>query len=136
MTRTVAAYVATLVVFLAIDSVWLTLTGDALYRPVLKDILLDGFRPVPAILFYLIYMAGLLRFAVLPGMASGNAVKTALDGAAFGLTAYATYDLTNQATLKYWTTGLTLADLAWGTILSASAASIACWLMRKVFRLT
>ena len=134
MARIAATYILTLVVFLAMDSVWLTLASDALYRPVLKDILLDGFRPIPALLFYLIYMAGLVRFSVLPGVASGNAGKTALDGAAYGLAAYATYDLTNQATLKVWTTGLTLADLAWGTFISACAATVSCLLIRKLFR--
>ena len=122
-----AGYVLTLVVFVAMDSVWLTLTGETLYRPVLKDMLLDGFRPAPAVLFYLVYIVGLTRFAVFPGVISGSASKTAIDGAIFGFTAYATYDLTNQATLKYWTTGLTMADLAWGSFVSAAAASLSAW---------
>ena len=132
MARIAATYILTLVVFLAMDSVWLTLASDALYRPVLKDILLDGFRPIPALLFYLVYMAGLVRFSVLPGVASGNAGKTALDGAAYGLTAYATYDLTNHATLKQWSLAVTVADMAWGTVLSCFCAAVgyaaAVWL--------
>lgn len=136
MTKILAAYLLTLVIFLAMDSVWLTLASNTLYQPVLKDILLQGFRPIPALVFYLIYMAGLVRFAVLPGVASGKLGKTAVDGAVYGLAAYATYDLTNQATLKVWTTGLTLADLAWGTCVSTFAATIACLLMRKLFKPT
>ena len=88
----------------------------------LKDILLDGFRPAPAVIFYFLYAAGLVVFAVRPGLAAESPRLALLSGGLFGLCAYATYDLTNQATLRDWTTTLTLADLAWGTVLSAIAA--------------
>lgn len=117
------AYFATLVAFLALDSVWLTLMGNALYRPVMGDMLLDGFRPAPAILFYLIYMAGLVYFVVRPGLTQ-DFWPTLINSALFGVACYATYDLTNQATLKNWSTTLTLTDLAWGAIVSAFAASV------------
>ncbi len=100
------------------------LSNDKLYRPILKDILVDGFRPAPAIAFYLVYAAGLVYFAVRPGLASESWSRALLNGALFGFFAYATYDLTNQATLRNWTTTLTVADMAWGTILSAVAAAI------------
>ncbi len=118
------AYATTLAAFLAIDFIWLSATGDRLYRPILKDILIDGFRPAPAILFYLVYVAGLVYFAVRPGALAESWRMALIDGAIFGFCAYATYDLTNQATLRNWSTTLTLADLAWGTILSATAAAI------------
>jgi uncharacterized membrane protein len=98
--------------------------GERLYRPILKDVLAGGFRPAPAIAFYLAYAAGLVYFAVRPGLAAQSLRTAALDGALFGFFAYATYDLTNQATVRNWTTTLSLADMAWGTILSAAAAAI------------
>lgn len=118
----VIAAIATLVVFVAIDFIWLTAMADKLYRPVLGDMLTAQFRPLPAVCFYLIYAAGLTFLAVRPGLAAGAAHVSLVHGAVVGFLAYATYDLTNQATLKNWSTLLTLADLAWGTVLSASAA--------------
>jgi uncharacterized membrane protein len=118
------AYGATLLAFVGIDFVWLSLAAERLYRPVLKDILLDGFRPAPAVIFYFIYAVGIVVFAVRPGLAAESPRLALLNGALFGLCAYATYDLTNQATLRGWATSLTLADLAWGTILTAISAVI------------
>lgn len=118
------AYLTTLAAVFGIDFVWLSLSHDKLYRPILKDMLVDGFRPAPAVIFYLVYAAGLAYFAVRPGLASESWGRGALNGALFGFFAYATYDLTNHATLRNWTATLTLADMAWGTVLSALAAAI------------
>ena len=117
------AHLTTLVAFLALDAIWLSRMGDLLYRPTMGDMLLDGFRLAPALLFYAIYVVGLVHFGVTPGL-TGGAVATVGNAALFGLVAYATYDLTNQATLKNWSTTLTLADLAWGTFASVVAASV------------
>jgi uncharacterized membrane protein len=119
----VIAYLSTLVAFLGLDAVWLTRMADVLYRPVMGDMLLGSFRPAPALVFYALYGAGLVYFAVLPGLGAGAATAI-VNGALIGLVAYATYDLTNQATLKNWSTALTLADLAWGSFVSAAAAGI------------
>ncbi len=124
MKVSLTAYLTTLAALFGIDFVWLLLSSDKLYRPILKDILVDGFRPAPAIAFYLVYAAGLVYFAVRPGLASESWSRALLNGALFGFFAYATYDLTNQATLRNWTTTLAVADMAWGTILSAVAAAI------------
>lgn len=124
MKSLVVAYVATLLAFVGIDFVWLSYAGDRLYRPILKDVLLDGFQPAPAVAFYLIFAAGLVILAVRPGLAEGSLRLAAGNGALLGFFAYATYDLTNQATLRNWTTSLTLSDLAWGTFLSAVSAAI------------
>jgi uncharacterized membrane protein len=118
----VIAYCATLLAFAGIDFVWLTFAGDRLYRAILRDILIDGFRPAPAVAFYLVFAAGLVVFAVRPGLAACSLRLAAGNGALLGCLAYATYDLTNLATVRNWTTSLTLADLAWGTALSAFAA--------------
>lgn len=126
------AYVVTLVAFVAIDFVWLSTMANALYKPTMGDMLAPAFRPASAILFYLIYVAGLTFFAVRPALAGGSLGTALLYGAAFGFVAYATYDLTNQATLKNWSTTLTIADLIWGSLLSAVTASIGQWLTLKI----
>lgn len=118
------AYVVTLVAFLGIDAAWLTLTSARLYKPQLSPLLADKFSLVPAVLFYVVYVAGILIFAVSPALKAGTWATAALYGAAFGFCAYATYDLTNQATLKDWPVLVTIADLCWGTLLTATAATI------------
>ncbi len=128
-------YVVTLVIFAAIDSVWLGSMAARIYRPLLGDILLDGFRPAPAIVFYLFYAVGLVIFAVMPGVKSGNAGSALLWGALFGLFAYGTYDLTNYATLRNWGLAITAIDMTWGTVLSGVTAYLATlsasWLGRQ-----
>ena len=115
-------YLAALVAMLGPDAIWLGLMGQRLYRPALGDLLAPSFSPLPAILFYLIYVTGIVILT--PG---GSLGASAARGALFGLCAYGTYDLTNQATLRQWPTYLTVADLAWGTVLSAFAALVAAW---------
>ncbi len=120
----VAGYVATLVAFVAVDMVWLGITVERLYRPAIGDILSASVNLPAAIVFYLIFPVGLTIFAVLPAVKDQSATHAALFGALFGFFAYATYDLTNQATLRNWPTQLTLIDLAWGSALAAFAATI------------
>lgn len=128
------AYVTSALVFLCIDAVWLRITADVLYRPLLGDILLERFRLAPAVLFYLIYIAGVAKFAVLPNLGSDRWITTLFDGGLLGLVAYGTYDLTNQATLKIWPSALTIADLCWGTFLTAVAALLSRWLTGIILR--
>jgi len=104
--------------------VWLSTMADRLYRPLLGDLLAPQFRLVPAVLFYLIYCAALSFFAVLPGLDQRRLVVALRNGAFFGLAAYGTYDLTNQATLKIWATRITLIDISWGTFLTCLGASV------------
>jgi uncharacterized membrane protein len=75
------------------------------------------------VLFYAVYLAGVVLFAALPGLEARRWLRAAALGAAFGFVAYATYDLTNQATLKLWSTRVTLLDLTWGTFVSAAGAT-------------
>lgn len=125
------AYFATLIAFLAIDSVWLTTMAGVLYRPYLEGLLREKPDLVAAAAFYLIYAGGLLAFAVEAGRRNDSWRAAALAGAFFGFCAYATYDLTNQATLAAWSPVLTLADLVWGTILSAVASAIGFSIARR-----
>jgi uncharacterized membrane protein len=120
--KILAVYVATLVVFVGVDFIWLGRMGDAFYRPAMGGIALDDFRLGPAVAFYLLYAAGVVFFAVNPALASGDWKTALLNGLFLGLIGYGVYDLTNQATLKSWPLALTLVDLTWGTFLTGLAA--------------
>ncbi|WP_168598902.1 DUF2177 family protein [Rhizobium sp. SG570] len=128
----VVAYLVTFVVFVAIDFIWLSSMTDRLYRPVMAEMLAADFRLVPAVAFYLIYAFGLTVLAVRPGLIGESARTAIVCGAMLGFTAYATYDLTNQATLKSWSIVLTLADLFWGTVLSGLAAGCGQWITARL----
>lgn len=117
------AYVAAALAMLCLDAVWLTLAADRLYRPLLGDMILPTFRLAPAILFYVLYVAGAVFFAVRPALAAGRWAVAAGNGALLGFFCYATYDLTNQATLKTWSTTVTIFDMGWGTLLTACTAT-------------
>ena len=134
MMRHAVAYATTLIVFLAIDAVWLMTMSQRLYRRYIGDILVDSFNPAPAALFYLIYVAGILVFATVPAFSSGRWTTAAINGALFGFFAYATYDLTNQATIRGWPTIMTVADICWGSLLSAVAATVGFLFTRYFFR--
>ncbi|MBM7328076.1 DUF2177 family protein [Brucella sp. RRSP16] len=126
------AYLVTAVAFLAIDSVWLSNMANVFYRPVMGDMLAPGFRLAPAVVFYVIFVFGLVFFAVKPGLLAGSGTVTFVRGALLGFVAYATYDLTNQATLKNWSWTLTIADVVWGTVLSAASAYIGYWVTSRI----
>jgi uncharacterized membrane protein len=116
------AWFATALVFLGLDAVWLSFSASVLYRPLLGDLLRDDFLLVPAALFYVIYTAGIVAFAISPSLASGRWTAAGLRGLFLGLFGYAVYDLTNQATLRNWPVTITVADLIWGALLTAVAA--------------
>lgn len=126
------AYLATGLVFLAIDAVWLALSVQRLYRPLMGDMLLDGVRLAPAALFYLLYVAGIVVFAVAPALSGDRWITAASLGALLGLIAYATYDLSNLATLRNWPLAVTIADLCWGTFLTALSATAGFLITRAV----
>ena len=126
------AYIATALVFVGMDAVWLTLAAQRLYRPLMGNMLLERFNLVPALLFYTAYIGGIVFFAVSPALHSGRWTTAALYGALLGLFAYGTYDLTNQATLRGWPVAVTIADLCWGIALTAFAAAIGYLVTRTV----
>jgi uncharacterized membrane protein len=128
------AYVAVLIVFGAIDAVWLSTMGPALYRPALGDILAPGLRMAPAIAFYLMYPIGVVVFAVLPALRAQTPVTAATLALLFGALAYATYDLTNYATLRNWTLQITVLDIGYGALASSIAATAAYFAVRAIVR--
>lgn len=128
----IVAYFSTLIAFVVIDFVWLSSMADRLYRRAMGDMLAPEFRLMPAVVFYLLFAAGLTFLAVRTGLMAGSLTTAVLYGAAVGFMAYATYDLTNQSTLKNWSTMLTIADLTWGTFLSAVSAGAGYWITQRL----
>ena len=123
MTRIALAYAATAIVFCALDFLWLGFVAKGYYQSQVGTLLLDKPNLPVAALFYALYIIGVLVFAVLPALDAGSWGKALLQGALFGLFAYATYDLTNLATLKGWSAGLAMLDLAWGAIVTGASAT-------------
>ncbi len=122
-------YVAALVVFGVLDAIWLSNMARILYRPTLGDLLLDKLRWLPALAFYFLFPLGVVHFAVLPALAGGGFVMALVNGGFLGLLAYATYDLTNYATLRAWTATLTVIDILYGMVATAVVAAGAyAWL--------
>lgn len=128
----IIAYAAAAISFGALDAMWLRWAGPNLYRPVIGEILADSFRLAPALVFYLIYIAGMVWFAVRPGVAAGSVATGLLNGALLGALCYATFDLTAQAVMKVWATHVSLADIAWGTFATALAAGFATWVTLRL----
>jgi uncharacterized membrane protein len=123
MNRYAAAYLAVAVVMVALDVLWLGVIAKALYQQGIGHLMAAQPRLGAAVLFYLLYAAGLLVFAVAPQVQDAAWGKTIVMGALFGFFAYATYDLSNLATLRDWPLNLTLVDMVWGSVLSAASAA-------------
>ncbi len=117
--------------FGALDACWLSYAGSRIYRPALGDLLAPQFRGGPAVLFYLVYLGGMTWFAIRPGVTEGLG-SAALNAALLGGLCYATYDLTNQATLARWPTWLSAIDILWGSFATAVAAVIATSVVRRI----
>ena len=122
MIKYIVAYLGAGLTFAAIDAVWLTTMADRLYNPVLGPILADKPDMKAAVAFYLISIFGTVFLAIMPALRDGGWQRAAINGAVLGFVAYATYDLTNQATLNVWSLRLTLIDLCWGTALTTVSA--------------
>lgn len=120
--RWLAIYGLVLLTFLVMDGVWLGIVASDMYRRSIGHLMSPQIRWGAAAVFYLLYVAGLLVLVVLPNT-STPLLRVALLGALFGLVAYATYDLTNLATLQGWPVAVTLADLAWGAVVTGLTAT-------------
>jgi uncharacterized membrane protein len=134
MSKQIITYIATLVVFLAIDMVWLVWLARATYVAEMGDLIRKQPNIVAAIAFYLIYAAGLMFFSINPGLKAGSVMQSILLAAALGFVAYGTYDLTNLSVLNGFTVRIALIDLAWGTFLSAAAAGIVTAVVQTISR--
>ncbi len=127
-------YILTFVVFLAIDFIWLNFIAKNLYATRIGHLLAEKPNLVPALIFYLIFVVGVIIFAIIPGYETKNIFKTILLGALFGLLTYSTYDLTNLATLKNWPISVTIIDLIWGTSIS-TVTSVAGYYIATLLKL-
>ena len=116
-------YAGTAVVFFAIDLVWIGVVAQSFYDRHIGFLLADDVRWGAALLFYGIYIAGILVFAVMPGLDAGSFARTLTLGAFLGFFAYATFDLTSLALFKGFPTTVVVVDMIWGTVLTASVAS-------------
>ena len=128
-------YLLTIPVFFAIDMLWLGYAARNFYKTQLHALLSPEVNWTAAFLFYFIYIAGILFFAVRPALEAGSLARACLFGALFGFFTYATYDLTNLATLRDWPVLVTVVDIAWGTVLctlvGGSAYLIGSWLLAR-----
>lgn len=116
------AYLATVISFLVIDGIWIALVVRKIYDDTVGDLMRQSPAMGAAGLFYLLYAAGIVYFAVRPGVAADSARLALVNGALLGAIAYGTYTVTNYAILKGWTVGLLVSDILWGAFLTAVAA--------------
>lgn len=133
MTRLGIAGVATLLTMGVMDAVWLVTMTPRLYRRQIPDLLLDAPQWAPAVAFYLLYAAAVLVLVVRPALEGDwGLFRLMASGALLGLAAYGTYDLTNQATLRGWSTLVTIVDMAWGASLTATVVTVATLVARRL----
>jgi len=125
MIRAFAAYLATLVAFLALDFIWLGYIAGNFYRSELGPLLLERPNLIASALFYALYAVGIVIFAVSPAWQSQSWTSALSYGALFGLFAYATYDMTNYATLRGFPLKIALLDMAWGMVVTGISAAFA-----------
>ena len=134
MKLSLIAYVTTLAVFALLDFVWLGFIARDLYKSRIGDLMLAEPNWTAAALFYLMFMVGIVVFAVLPALDADSWKHAALYGALFGFFCYATYDLTNLATLKGWSVTIVVADIVWGMVVSGVAATVSFFATRAILR--
>jgi uncharacterized membrane protein len=118
-----AAYIGSAAAMLVLDSIWLTLAVPRIYKPALGGLLADKPNLAVAGVFYLLYVIGVVVFAVLPAVETRSWVQALGMGALLGLVAYGTYDFTNLSTLRHWPLTLSLIDVCWGVLLTAISAA-------------
>lgn len=130
--RFLAGYGSALLALGVLDALWLGLVARDFYRQGLGHLMAPAVAWVPALAFYLLFPLGLMLFAVQPALATGSIGRAGTLGALFGLFCYATYDLSNHATLRDWPWRVTLVDIAWGAAAGAITATCATWVAMRV----
>ncbi len=125
-------YAIALPVFFIIDMVWLGLVAKNFYRNQIGFLMRSDINWIPALIFYVLFIVGLVLFVIAPAMEQGSWTHALFFGALFGLITYATYDLTNLATLKDWPLVVTLADLVWGTVLAGAVSVVTFLIANKI----
>jgi len=123
-------YILTLIVFLIVDLLWLGVVARGIYSKYLGDFLSDQVNWTAAIVFYMIFVAGVMLFVVYPSVEKDSFVNVLIMGALFGIVTYATYDLTNLATLKGWPIQIVIIDIIWGAVLSAIVSASGFFILK------
>jgi len=131
--RIILTYAVSVPVFFTVDMIWLGVIAKGFYRKSLEPLLTPNINWTAAIIFYFLFLVGILAFALLPGMEKRSLGYTLGMAALFGFIAYATYDLTNLATLRDWPLMLSIVDMLWGGFLSASTATITYLIMNRIY---
>lgn len=126
-------YLITFVSFLLIDMVWLVFIAKDLYKKYLGYLMSPTVNWGAALLFYALFIVGILFFVVHPALGKNQIQYALMAGALFGLITYATYDLTNLATIKDWPVTITIIDLIWGTSVSALTSTLSFWVIKRFF---
>ena len=132
ITKLLISYVLTFAVFLVIDLAWLGFIAKDLYRKYLGGFLSDQVNWTAAIVFYLLFVVGVFIFAILPSVAKNSLVAAITLGALYGFFTYATYDLTNLATLKNWPLNIVFIDILWGAVLTSIVSSAGFYIVKYV----
>lgn len=132
MTQFMKLFFTSAVIFLIFDLFWLLVVSKKMYEHFIGDLMGDV-RIFPAVIFYVIYVIGVTFFVLIPGTEKGSIGYVILAGALFGLICYATYDLTNLATLKDWPVAMTVIDLVWGTAVTTVTSVIVYFINMNFF---
>ena len=130
--KLILAYLLTAVVFFAIDLTWLGVIAKNLYRKYLGGFLSDTVNWTAAFIFYALFIVGIFIFSILPAVEKNSFSHAVIMGGLFGFFTYATYDLTNLATLRGWPMAVSLVDLAWGAVVTAAATLVAFLVVRAM----
>ncbi len=126
----IKTFLVAFAVFLGIDMLWLTIIASKFYKSQIGHLMADKAKLLPAAIFYLLFIAAMIYFVIVPALEHQNLTRLIISAAIFGLVTYATYDLTNMATLKDWPLLVTVVDIAWGTFISL-AVSLITYFIRK-----
>ncbi|MFT5901193.1 MAG: putative membrane protein [Bacteroidia bacterium] len=130
--KLILSYFLTTLVFFAIDLTWIGLVAKKFYWSNIGGLLKDDINWVAALVFYLLYIAGIFIFAILPAVETDSVKSAVIYGALFGFFCYATYDLTNLATLKGFPLKVVVVDMIWGTILTGLVSTAGFFITRWV----
>jgi len=133
MIKLIATYFIALISFFAIDMVWLGVISKNYYKQKLGFILSENPNWAAAIVFYLLFIAGIIFFAINPGLKANDWQVALLNGAVLGALCYATYDLTNMATIAKWPIEIVIIDIIWGMVLTGSVSVITYFAVEKIF---
>jgi uncharacterized membrane protein len=132
LTKLIISYALTFVVFFIVDMAWLGFIAKDLYKKYLGDFLSEQVNWTAAVVFYLLFIVGVFIFAIMPSVEKNSVVSAITLGALFGFFTYATYDLTNLATLKGWPVTIVFIDIIWGSVLTGIVSTAGFYIVKYV----